>query len=398
MTMQAESSILSVCMTLPTVAEPQQGVFVYRRLQAISRIWPVQALRPQPWFPALKSHVLEQPLNEPNLRVDSRCMFYLPGIAKSLDGWWMERCLKRWLKELTPRPTKSALDAHFAYPEGVACHRIAHKLGWPFFITLRGVEEEWLLVPAIRRQIVNALNAATGVISVSQSLRSAVEKLGVNTDKFHVIPNGCDTKVFSPGNKQVARQKLKIDGRKALLVSVANLKPVKGHDVLIRALWQLKNSVDFELVCIGDHENSNFARQLQQLAVECGVVDRVRFIGPLPAETIVEFLRAADLFVLASHREGCCNAIIEAMACGTPIVATAVGDNPLFAARYDKFQLSPANDPDAFANALQLGLKMSASNFGPKECQFLPASWDDVAAECVEYMSHRLDAGRLRAE
>src|SRR5690606_34901143 len=103
---------------------------------------------------------LERPIPEAAFPIDYRRMFYLPGIAKAWDGRWMQRCIDRWLDPLLAVEPGAVLDAHFAYPEGVACHRAAARRGLPFFVTLRGVEEEWFKHRPIRRQMVAALNDA----------------------------------------------------------------------------------------------------------------------------------------------------------------------------------------------------------------------------------------------
>ncbi len=112
-----------------------------------------------------------------------------------------------------------------------------------------------------------------------------------------------------------------------LLVSVGNLKPVKGHDVLLRALAETPRNLNLKLVCIGSLADTNWVKRLRKLVVELGIEDRVDLVGSLPPRQIVTWLRASDQFVLASRREGCCNAVLEALSVGVPVVATKVGDN-----------------------------------------------------------------------
>jgi teichuronic acid biosynthesis glycosyltransferase TuaC len=387
-------------MTLPTVARPQQGIFVYRRLQAMSRYLAVRALRPQPWFPGIRTGKLDLPIASSGFPMDPRRMLYLPGVAKSLDGRWMARCVERWFDALQIGSSRPVLDAHFAYPEGVACHRVARKKGLPFFITLRGVEQDWFLQPRVRDQIVRALNEASGVIAVSESLRTAAATAGVNPDRIHVIPNGCDTTIFHPGSKQAARGSLGLKSDKKLIVCVANIKRVKGHDILISALARLKRSTDFELVCIGDVDQFDFAHQVQRLIQRYALVENVRFTGSLAAKEIAEYLRAADVFVLASRREGCCNAILEAMACGTPVVATEVGDHTALAQHFAGIQLAPSEDPNGICEAILTMLQHGDQAPCCGRRRFEPKSWAEVAIECVNVMRQTgsLDISSMNTE
>jgi len=386
MTISPPLQVLSVCMTLPTEVRPQQGIFVYRRLQAMAQHLPVRALRPQPWFPAIRGGALDPPIRDASFPIDCRRMAYLPGVAKWLDGRWMKRCVDRWLDELQPDPEHTVLDAHFGYPEGVACHLAAKQRGMRYFITLRGVEEDWLRQPRVRWQMVEALNQAAGVIAVSESLRRAVIAAGVDGRRIRVIPNGCDTSTFYPGDRRDARRRLGLASDRQLIVSVTNLKPVKGHDRIIRALARLKEQTDFQWICIGAVEQNAFARHLHQLADHHALADHIRFTGPLPSSTVADYLRAADVFVLASRREGCCNATREAMSCGTPVVVTAVGDHPQLAERYVGIELVDAEDAEAFSDEILAAFQRGAPATIYGKPQFESQSWTQVAAECVKFI------------
>ncbi|MEA3339452.1 MAG: glycosyltransferase [Chloroflexota bacterium] len=143
--------------------------------------------------------------------------------------------------------------------------------------------------------------------------------------KVHMIPNGVDTAYYrppSPSERHAARARLGIPENELCFISLANLKPLKRVDWLLRGVANLKRNTPLRVILAGDgSERSN----LQQLADElelsnvttfCGFVDNVR---PL--------LWAADVSVLCSESEGCSNAILESMACGVPVVASAVGGN-----------------------------------------------------------------------
>ena len=302
-----------------------------RRLAAMSRKARVQALQPVPWFPILRP----RPgwCREGQREVDGVCirslgMFYIPKYFKSLDAYWLYRSIIGELSALRRRGSLHVIDAHFAYPDGVGCVMAARQLGLPVVVTVRGVEEEYLEEASIGVKIRDALANADGCICVSHSLRERMIEAGVPESRTRVIHNGVDRGVFAPGNRESARAELGIGQGERLIVSVGNLLSVKCHDVLLRAFAALQQKMSkTRLVIIGgaSYEPGEPDR-LKRLCSELGIASRVRFAGRLPTAAVAAWLRAADAFALASRREGCCNALLEALSTGVPAVVTAVGD------------------------------------------------------------------------
>ena len=111
-------------------------------------------------------------------------------------------------------------------------------------------------------------------------------------------------------------------GRIALATGITDLVALKGHDLALRALREFPGAC---LLIIGEGREE---KNLKKLAGELGVQDRVRFLGAMPQEQLAEYYGAADALVLTSSREGWPNVLLEAMACGTPVVSTSVGGTP----------------------------------------------------------------------
>jgi glycosyltransferase involved in cell wall biosynthesis len=103
---------------------------------------------------------------------------------------------------------------------------------------------------------------------------------------------------------------------------VGNLVALKGHEIVLRALCEYSGAC---LLIIGEGREQ---RSLEELARTLGIGERVRFLGAMPQEQLAEYYGAADALVLASSREGWPNVLLEAMACGTPVVSTRVGGTP----------------------------------------------------------------------
>jgi glycosyltransferase involved in cell wall biosynthesis len=213
------------------------------------------------------------------------------------------------------------IDAHYFYPDGVAAILLGRALKKPVVITARGTDIN--LLPNYdlpRRQIRFAARRAAALITVSQALKDALVSLGIPAERITVLRNGVDLEYFRPSDREAIRAKLHVQGR--TLLSVGHLIERKGHDITISALAQLQ---DYTLLIGGEGPER---AKLEELANRLGVRDRVKFLGFVPHENLRDYYTAADALVLASSREGWPNVLLEAMACGTPVVASAVWGNP----------------------------------------------------------------------
>src|SRR5262249_28604673 len=154
---------------------PHRGLFVQRRLSALARLADVTVVQPVPWFPVLRRWPGERrPVtSDPESpRVLRQRMFYLPGILKGMDNHWVKTAVLATLGEIQEARSTDLIDAHFGYPEGVGCVKAALALGKPVFITMRGLERQILPHPWRGRQLLWALGRCTGIITVSESLKT----------------------------------------------------------------------------------------------------------------------------------------------------------------------------------------------------------------------------------
>lgn len=147
-----------------------------------------------------------------------------------------------------------------------------------------------------------------------------------DSSKATLVPGGVDMQCFQPMDKPSARQKLGIDVRDMLLLSVGRLTPLKGQDRIIEAMARLGPDKRARLIIVGGNGPSDpEQKRLVHLAVENGVVSQVRFCGSVPQTELAEYYAAMDMLVLASHYESFGLVGLEALACGRPVVATPVG-------------------------------------------------------------------------
>jgi teichuronic acid biosynthesis glycosyltransferase TuaC len=328
--------VLLFSMVFPNAAQPHYGVFVRERMRGLPADVEVRVVAPAPWFPlvarlrpGLRPEVPREE-DQGGVQVLHPRFLSFPGFLKCLDGLLMFLGALPTVIRLRREFRFELIDAHFVYPEGLAAALLGLLLRVPVTITLRGMLP--LLVPfRLRRpQLRFALRRARRVIAVSESLKRDAVALGVPAEKVRVIENGIDPRVFRPIDRVEARRALGLPKYGPLLVSVGTLAPRKGFHLVMEAMARLKRrwpTLRFAVIG-GDGPEGAMGAELLQLAAKLRLEDRVIFPGPRQREELALWYGAADLFVLATAHEGCPNVVLEALACGTPVVATPVGNIP----------------------------------------------------------------------
>jgi glycosyltransferase involved in cell wall biosynthesis len=195
---------------------------------------------------------------------------------------------------------------------------------------------------------------ADAIIINSESLRSEVEKhLDVDPAKLRLIKEAVDHDLFRPGDPEEARQRLArrhgID--RPFVLFVSSLWPYKNCEGLLRAFAIAKPDLGgARLVVVGPGRDESYVAELKALADELGITDDVVWVGGVPLEQTVDFYRAADVFVYPSHNETFGLTILEAMACGCPVVTSDCSAMPETAG--GAAFLADPNDPATIASAI----------------------------------------------
>lgn len=194
---------------------------------------------------------------------------------------------------------------------------------------------------------------ADRIVCCSQAERALLlEIYGAEPSRVTVVPCGVDLERFRPLEKGQARQLLGLPQRPTLLY-VGRLEPLKGVDLLLGAAAQLGEGADFQLLIVGgERRPGGERRRLQGLARRLGLDGRAAFLGPVPHQRLPLYYSAADVLLAPSYYESFGMAALEAMACGTPVVAAQVGG---LAALIDEGQtgyLVPGHRPEPFAQRL----------------------------------------------
>jgi glycosyltransferase involved in cell wall biosynthesis len=183
------------------------------------------------------------------------------------------------------------------------------------------------------------------LVAVSAALKRSLVELGADPDKVLVLRNGVDTGLFRPIDRQATRTALGLTRR--TLISVGLLIERKGHHRVIEAMRHLP---DCDLLIVG--EGPEHAR-LASLIDRLGLAERVRILGARPHSELPALYSAADALVLASSREGWANVLLEAMACGTPVVASNIWGNPEVVQSPDAGLIAECNNPVGIAAAVR---------------------------------------------
>lgn len=321
--------VLSLSTLYPNDLTPNFGVFVERQMQAVMKRGDVDLtmvnplgippfpLSRHPRYRALSSLPSEElrggvAVLRPRFRL-------IPGIGARFNAAAEAQAVLPLARRLHAEQPFDVVDAQFFYPDGPAAVRIARDLGLPVSIKARGADiHHWGKDPATARQVLEAGQAADGLLAVAQGLADDMAALGMDRAKITIHRTGLNADLFRPYDRKMCRDQLDLPRDVPVLATVGALIPRKGQSFAIDALAQLPDAI---LVLAGKGEDEN---ALKSQAERLGVADRVRFLGAVPHGELPVLLNAADVFVLPSASEGLANAWVEALACGTPVVTTPI--------------------------------------------------------------------------
>lgn len=251
----------------------------------------------------------------------------IPKLSMPVHGLSLFLSSLKLLKKINQTFPFDLIDGHYIYPDGFAAVLLGKTLKKPVVLSARGSDiNQFIRFKSIKPMLRYALNRADHVISVCHALKQEMVTLGINDDKISIIPNGVDTEQFYPLDKKEARKKLSLPHKKRIILSVGSLIPRKGFHVILDAfpkLLQEDNNIHFYIIGEGPFRSS-LERQIESL----NLTRHVSLVGERPNSELKIWYSAADVFCLASSREGWANVIMESLACGTPVVATNVWGAP----------------------------------------------------------------------
>jgi teichuronic acid biosynthesis glycosyltransferase TuaC len=380
----------------PVADEPYRGIPIYNTVLELQKLAEVRVFCPVATYPRWKrlqpSAYIYRPL-DPSYRpagVDAEYFPYpaLPLVSRPANGFV---CARNLLPRLRPfRP--DLVLAYWLYPEGFGALLAGHKLGVPVVGGARGSDLHRPPDPVSRYLLRRTLRGMDGVLAVSKEMRGRAIEYGVAPDRIRAIPNGCDTTLFHPADRGEARRELGIAPEEEIILFVGHLIPGKGLAELVDAFAVLAaERPRLRLVCVGEGSwKSEWSERLQALRL----TDRLRLPGACPPSAVARWMAACDVFCLPSHSEGCPNVVIEALACGRPVVATGVGATPDLVDGAHGIVVPPRDAP-ALTAALRDAL---GRDWEPGGQTIFRRGWSDVARETLDFCRVALERFRPAGE
>ena len=293
--------------------------------------------------------------------------------------------------------TEGAYDvvhSHY-WQSGLAGREIAEGLNVPhvmMFHTLGEVKNRARTSEMESSQRIDGERAlvasADVVMTASSHERELLQRYyGADARRLETIPCGVDLDLFHPLDKAQSRRELGFDAEAPILIWVGRLEKLKGVDILIQALAQLDER-DFTLVLVGgDDRAAEFKEDLRSQAAEAGIADNIRFAGAVPHDRLPLYYSAADVCVVPSYYESFGLVAVEAMACGTPVVASRVGGLVSTVTDGVTGYLIPWRCPEPFAEKLEVILNNPElrANFSVSARQSVEKfRWQNVAGAVTD--------------
>ena len=305
-------------------------------------------------------------------------------------------CIEDRAYELAVRPVANRIrrvfpfdliHAHFVYPDGVAAAALARRFNVPFVITDQAPWVPWLERGCIRSASVPAAREAAGLACVSEYLRGTMRHYLGDEVAIEVIPNGVDGEAFPLGAAEARKPK------QIAYVGLINFN--KGIDVLLDAMKLVTaDDEDAHLVLVGGSYYRNTQLQEERLrrrAAELRLGDHVTFMGRQPPEEVARVMRESAVLTLPSRAETFGSVLVEALACGTPVVASASG-GPQEIVTDDVGRIVPVGDPQRLADAL-LEVMKNPGRFPPEQLRkhaLERYGWASVAERYIELYDRAL--------
>lgn len=324
--------ILTFSTLFPNSAKPHHGIFTETTLRHQLATGEVEAkvVAPIPWFPFPSQRFGEYgtfamaPFLETRVGTEVYHPRYvvIPKLGANLTPMSLALAARGVMGKLLDEGFDfDVIDAHYFYPDGVAAVLLGKYFNKPVIISALGTDINLIMRRRIPRAMIHwAGKHAAAMITVCDALRNEMLRSGMDHSRITTLRNGVDLDLFKPVDRAAARDALGL--RHFTLLSVGHLDPRKGHAHVISALSGIP---DARLVIVGSGPDH---KRLVSLARAKGVADRVVFAGAMTQERLRDYYSAADALVLASSREGWANVLLEAMACGTRVIASNVWGTP----------------------------------------------------------------------
>lgn len=337
--------ILVVSYLFPNSVYPEFGIFVLHRLKAVSKYCKIVVINPVPWFPFCEKFQRYKDFDKipkkeiiQGLEVYHPRFFVIPKYFKFFDAAFYFISIHPVVKKIIKYRRFDLVDLHWTYPDVFSGMMLARIYRKKWLMTVRGIaglnifsdsrtnrfhEEKSL------RQILlkSLMKKAHKIIALSPELKQRCMDFGVQAGRITIIPNGIDHTRFYHMEKASARCRLNLPQDITMIFTVGSLIYIKGIDRVIKGLARAREGNQKIIYYIAGSTGAagDYSARLREIARQNRVDSAVVFLGQIRQSDLVFWYNAADIYCLASRSEGCPNALMEALTCGCPSVATRVG-------------------------------------------------------------------------
>ena len=338
----------------PNPLEPHRGTYNVTLLRALAGQHEIRVLSPVAWTTAWKQRHVKAVASDYGWPAAFPRFYFPPRVLRDHYAAFMWHSVKNLARRAIDEFAPDIVLSNWAHPDGAVATRIARVAGVPSIVTVGGSDVLVLARNGKRRRVIlESLSSADSVVTVSEDMRCALIRQGIDPAHVRCVYRGVDHSVFCPGDRATARERVGMDRHERAMLFVGNLSAGKGIDVLLRACARLRESGrSFRLYVAG---GGALAGELKRLSSTLGLDAHVRFVGAVAHRDLADWYRAVNMTVLASLSEGVPNVLVESSACGTPFVATRVGGIPEIADPVLDRLVAPG-DPCELATALGAAL------------------------------------------
>jgi glycosyltransferase involved in cell wall biosynthesis len=349
----------------PSPQHPIYGTFIHEQVRLVSQqskdvnqgvslwgqgdpqylLWskePIQSLRKRLSKSESYQHAINAGLTEYFTPAYTWSRKFLRGNIKGI----LEANLKNFQKYQQDVGSIDLIHAQASYPASIVAWQLAEKYQIPYIVTIRMSPfpfQEFLQGHRLSKLIQLPLKTANRLIATSHALEQQLK----HYDLTHVtvLHNPVDLDFFKPGNLKTTRQD------KIQLLAIGRLETQKGFDLLIPALSYLPTKYHLKIIGQGSQK-----KVLEEKIEQYNLQERVQLLGEGSRKQVLAGLQQCDLFVLSSRHETFGNVLLEAMACGKPVVSTDCG-GPRDIVSTETGILCETGSSEALAEAIQLAMQ-----------------------------------------
>ncbi len=391
--------VLVLSRNYPNSVTPILGLWVEGLVRHVSQLCEIKVVAPTPYCPPLpgfdgftKFRSVERKQNVNGVEVFHPRFLVGPGNSTyNIEGSSYYWSIRRQIDALREKFPFDVIHANFGYPDGVVAAKLAARYRVPFIITEHASWIPWMdNFPQVRRQAVWAASQCAFHVAVSRFARQAIARFTGDREKLCIVPNGVDVNVFTPlenGEQPNPNQ----------ILYVGLMRHVKGIDVLLEAMKRVvKEKPDVKLILVGGGVYRDYKAQeieLHEMARKFGLEKNVEFAGIKTPAEVAKYMRESALLVLPSRTETFGAVLIEALACGTPVVATRCGGTEDIV-NEDVGRLVPKENAEALANAV-VEVITQRHRFDSAQLRRYATSnydWEQIARQTVDLYGRAINS------